>query len=120
MLKWGVKQQLLTYSSICFRIFSEGRTETIRPVSEYSVQFVKSMLSESATREQKIMLLRKAVQYQTQIKMDACCGLGWDRHLIGLFYCCQEMKMTPPALFRDKVYSVKLEEICTITKVTSL
>ena len=89
-------------------------------MSEYSVEFVKSMLSESATREQKIMLLRKAVQYQTQNKMDACCGLGWDRHLIGLFYCCQEMKMTPPALFRDKVCSVELEEICMITKVTSL
>ena len=91
-----------TYESASTRIFREGRTETIRPVSEYSVEFVKSMLSESATREQKIRLLRKAVQYQTQNKMDACCGLGWDRHLIGLFYCCQEMKMTPPALFRDK------------------
>jgi hypothetical protein len=57
------------------------------------------------------MLLRKAVQYQTQIKMDACCGLGWDRHLIGLFYCCQEMKMTPPTLFRDKVCSVAYHTI---------
>ncbi|XP_052106150.1 carnitine O-palmitoyltransferase 1, liver isoform-like [Mytilus californianus] len=91
-----------TYESASTRIFSEGRTETIRPVSEYSAQFVKSMLSESATREQKLMLLRKAVQYQTQIKMDACCGLGWDRHLLGLFACCQELKRTPPALFMDK------------------
>lgn len=91
-----------TYESASTRIFSEGRTETIRPVSEYSAQFVKSMLSETATREQRQMLLRKAVQYQTQVKIDACLGLGWDRHLLGLFYCCQEMQRKPPALFMDK------------------
>lgn len=84
------------------RLFHEGRTETIRPVSEFSAQWVRSMQSERATREQKVILLRKAVQYQTQNKIDASTGYGWDRHLLGLFAMSLELQMAP-ALFQDKV-----------------
>ena len=85
-------------------MFQEARTETIRPVSEHSVLWLKSMQNERATREQRIMLLKRAVNYQTQIKVDATLGQGWDRHMIGLFAVSQELKMNPPpALFQDKV-----------------
>ncbi|KAK3093524.1 hypothetical protein FSP39_016746 [Pinctada imbricata] len=93
-----------TYESASTRIFRKGRTETIRSVSEFSAQWVKSMQNERATREQRAMLLRKAVQYQTQYKMDASCGLGWDRHLVGLYCMCMEKGLPIPALFKDKSF----------------
>lgn len=95
-----------TYESASTRLFHDGRTETIRPVSEFSAQWVRSMQSERATREQKIMLLRKAVQYQTQNKIDASTGKGWDRHLLGLFAMSLELQMSP-ALFQDKSFWMK-------------
>ena len=88
---------------LVFRMFSTGRTETIRPVSDFSVQWVKSMSHERATREQRIMLLKRAVLYQTQVKVDASLGMGWDRHLFGMFVASRELNMNPPALFQDKV-----------------
>ena len=102
---------VITYThglSFC-RIFCYGRTETIRPVSDYSAQWVKSMQNERATREQRAMLLRKAVQCQTQYKVDASCGLVWDRHLFGLYAVCRELNMPLPALFQDKVLYVAIK-----------
>ena len=84
-------------------MFSTGRTETIRPVSDFSVQWVKSMSHKRATREQQIMLLKRAVLYQTQVKVDASLGMGWDRHLFGMFVASRELNMNPAALFQDKV-----------------
>lgn len=91
-----------TYESASTRMFCSGRTETIRPVSEFSCQWVKSMFNERATREQRIMLLKRAVQYQTQNKIDASLGMGWDRHLFGMYVASRELNMPQPALFRDK------------------
>lgn len=98
---WGEHHQIQV--KFFRRVFAEGRTETIRPGSDYSVQWVKSMHCEKATREQRIMLLKKAVQYQTQVKIDTSLGMGWDRHLLGLFGVSQELQVPPPALFQDKV-----------------
>lgn len=93
-----------TYESASTRMFCAGRTETIRPVSEFSAQWVKSMFHERATREQRIMLLKRAVQYQTQVKVDASLGMGWDRHLFGMFVAAREMNRPTPALFQDKSF----------------
>lgn len=89
-------------------MFCAGRTETIRPVSEFSAQWVKSMFHERVTREQRIMLLKRAVQYQTQVKVDASLGMGWDRHLFGMFVAAREMNRLTPALFQDKVAEMVL------------
>ncbi|XP_048732757.2 carnitine O-palmitoyltransferase 1, liver isoform-like isoform X2 [Ostrea edulis] len=93
-----------TYESASTRMFCAGRTETIRPVSDFSVQWVKSMFHERATRDQRIMLLRRAVQYQTQVKIDASLGMGWDRHLFGMYVASRELKMPLPVLFQDKSF----------------
>lgn len=109
-----------TYESASTRMFLNGRTETIRSVSEYSKQWVQSMQNERATREQRIMLLKRAVQYQTQIKVDASIGQGWDRHLIGLFAASKELNIPTPALFQDKSFWMtdKLSTSQTPTRYT--
>lgn len=62
------------------------------------------MFHERVTREQRIMLLKRAVQYQTQVKVDASLGMGWDRHLFGMFVAAREMNRPTPALFQDKSF----------------
>jgi hypothetical protein len=55
------------------------------------------------TRDQKILLLKRAINAQTKVKNEAVVGLGWDRHMFGLYACCKELGMEPPALFQNKV-----------------
>ncbi|XP_053407810.1 carnitine O-palmitoyltransferase 1, liver isoform-like [Mercenaria mercenaria] len=91
-----------TYESASTRMFANGRTETIRPVTEASAAWCKAMSSMKTTREQKILLLKRAINAQTKVKNEAVCGQGWDRHLFGLYACCKELGMDPPALFQNK------------------
>jgi len=85
-------------------MFADGRTETIRPVTESSVAWCKAMsLIKGTTREQKILLLKRAINAQTKLKNEAVVGMGWDRHLFGLFACCKELQMDLPNVFKNKV-----------------
>ncbi|WAR19552.1 CPT1A-like protein [Mya arenaria] len=86
-----------------YRMFADGRTETIRPVTESSVAWCKAMsLMKGTTREQKILLLKRAINAQTKLKNEAVVGLGWDRHMFGLFACCKELQMELPSVFKNK------------------
>lgn len=92
-------------ASLYHRLFAGGRTETIRPVTEASVAWCKAMSSmKTTTREQKILLLKRAINAQTKVKNEAICGQGWDRHLFGMYAVCRELGMEMPALFKNKVW----------------
>lgn len=61
----------LTYEASMTRLFREGRTETVRPISIQSADWVKSMLDETSTNEKRIELLRTACQqHQLVISTD--------------------------------------------------
>ncbi|XP_013419196.1 carnitine O-palmitoyltransferase 1, liver isoform-like [Lingula anatina] len=109
-----------TYESASTRMFALGRTETIRPISEHSVSFVKAMDNPSATSDTKINLLKKAVHYQTQYKIDATNGEGCDRHLLGLYCVSKELGMPVPSLYMDKAWQIpeQLSTSQTPTKIT--
>jgi hypothetical protein len=53
---------VLTYESATTRLYYKGRTETIRPVSDSSVAFVKAMDDSTVSREDVKELLKKAIQ----------------------------------------------------------
>ena len=53
---------VLTYESATTRLYYQGRTETIRPVSEHSVRFVKLIDDPSVPREDVKEALRKAIE----------------------------------------------------------
>ena len=53
---------VLTYESATTRLYYQGRTGTIRPVSEHSVAFVKSFDDPSVPREEVKKALRKAIE----------------------------------------------------------
>ena len=53
---------VLTYESATTRLYYEGRTETIRPVSDHSVAFVKAMDDPEASKEIIKEHLTKAIK----------------------------------------------------------
>ena len=74
-----------TYESSMTRLFLEGRTETIRTVSEQSCTFVQLMLDSKATKDQRIQALRVAAEQHQAYSHLAMCGQGVDRHLFALY-----------------------------------
>eukprot|EP01097_Dermamoeba_algensis_P004217 TRINITY_DN2788_c0_g1_i1.p1 TRINITY_DN2788_c0_g1~~TRINITY_DN2788_c0_g1_i1.p1 ORF type:complete len:589 (-),score=136.73 TRINITY_DN2788_c0_g1_i1:505-2271(-) len=74
-----------TYESSMTRLFKDGRTETVRPVTVESVAFVKSFMSPNRDNKETIQLLRKACSMHNKNSRDCMTGRGFDRHLFALY-----------------------------------
>lgn len=73
-----------TYEAAQTRRFQLGRTETVRILTNESLDFVKSMLDSSLPASDKLSKFQKAVKQHGQDMRKASNGLGIDRHLFGL------------------------------------
>ncbi|XP_054544723.1 carnitine O-acetyltransferase isoform X4 [Talpa occidentalis] len=73
-----------TYESASLRMYHLGRTDTIRSATMESLVFVKAMDDSSMLENQKIELLRRAVQAHRAYTDRAIRGEAFDRHLLGL------------------------------------
>ena len=93
-----------TYESGTTRRFQQGRTETIRSVSDESVAFCSAMADPSVGPEECIKLFRAALDAHVKYTSDASDGRGVDRHLFGLKKCLKEGEEVP-ALFQDPAYA---------------
>jgi len=97
----------LTYEAAMTRLYREGRTETVRSCTNESCDFVRAMLDETQTREERLRLLRLAATRHQQLYRDAMSGKGIDRHLFALYvvqrYLEEESalmsKVMPPTYF---------------------
>ena len=56
------KKVVLTYESATTRLYYHGRTETIRPVSEHSVAFVKAMDDSKESKDNIKKFLKAAIE----------------------------------------------------------
>ena len=56
------KKVVLTYESATTRHYYQGRTETIRPVSDHSVAFVRAMDDPNTPKEEIKKMLKKAIE----------------------------------------------------------
>ncbi|KAG8191650.1 hypothetical protein JTE90_016443 [Oedothorax gibbosus] len=88
----------LTYEASMTRLFREGRTETVRPVTMESTAWVKSMIDPKATNEKRIELLRKACERHQLGYQDAMCGKGIDRHMFCLYVVARYLNVESPFL----------------------
>eukprot|EP00128_Syssomonas_multiformis_P006040 Colp12_sorted_trinity150504_noHs@9833 len=79
------KRFALTYESSMTRLFKDGRTETVRPLSDESAAFVKSMFDSYKSSKERIALLNKAADKHQNTYRDAMSGKGIDRHLFALY-----------------------------------
>ena len=93
-----------TYESASTRKFQEGRTETIRTVSDEVVAFCNAMADPAVSSEESEKIFRAALKAHTQYTVDAGDGHGVDRHLFGLKKLIQPGEEVP-ALFKDPAYS---------------
>mmetsp|Transcript_6004 Transcript_6004/g.15276 ORF Transcript_6004/g.15276 Transcript_6004/m.15276 type:complete len:798 (+) Transcript_6004:392-2785(+) len=75
----------LTYEASVTRLFSMGRTETVRSLSIESRKFVETMLDPKASNEDKVKAIRASEAKHTSLYKSAMCGGGIDRHLFGLY-----------------------------------
>eukprot|EP00211_Chloroparvula_japonica_P003854 CAMPEP_0119132870 /NCGR_PEP_ID=MMETSP1310-20130426/12483_1 /TAXON_ID=464262 /ORGANISM="Genus nov. species nov., Strain RCC2339" /LENGTH=790 /DNA_ID=CAMNT_0007123535 /DNA_START=42 /DNA_END=2411 /DNA_ORIENTATION=- len=79
------KQFALTYESCMTRFFRQGRTETIRSLSNESKEFVLTFEDPAASEEDKLAALRKAVSAHGYYGKLCVSGQGVDRHLFALY-----------------------------------
>nr|XP_022311882.1 carnitine O-palmitoyltransferase 1, liver isoform-like [Crassostrea virginica] len=81
----------LTYESSMTRLYLQGRTETVRSLSNESAAFVKSFLDKSVPKSTTISLLRRACKKHQDGYKDAMSGRGIDRHLFALYVVSKGM-----------------------------
>jgi len=79
----------LTYESSMTRLFRNGRTETVRPVTLASAAFVNAMEDPSISKKDKIKLLKAAAEAHQNYYRDCMSGNGIDRHLFALYVVSQ-------------------------------
>ncbi|XP_065148305.1 carnitine O-palmitoyltransferase 1, liver isoform isoform X1 [Paramisgurnus dabryanus] len=75
----------LTYEASMTRLFREGRTETVRSCTVHTCNFVRAMMNDDATREEKLKLLKVAADNHQDLYRLAMTGSGIDRHLFCLY-----------------------------------
>lgn len=83
------------YEPAMTKIYYHGRTEAIRPVTDESVEFLKTFWGENPAA-QKIDALRKACQKHTENTKVCLKAQGPDRHLYAL-YCIWQRAMDESA-----------------------
>ncbi|XP_058264297.1 carnitine O-palmitoyltransferase 1, liver isoform isoform X1 [Hemibagrus wyckioides] len=79
------KKFCLTYEASMTRLFREGRTETVRSCTMQTCDFVRAMMDEKQTREEKLRLLKMAAEKHQDLYRMAMTGKGIDRHLFCLY-----------------------------------
>ncbi|CAH0486877.1 unnamed protein product [Peronospora farinosa] len=75
-----------TYESSMTRLYRNGRTETVRPVTNESKAFVLGMVDSKLSDGEKLKLLQRACDVHQDNYRNAMSGKGIDRHLFTL-YC---------------------------------
>lgn len=99
-----------TYEAASTRRFLNGRTETLRPVSSESAQFVEGMMSTLCDFNTKKNLLREAANKHLARMKDCMAGMGVERHLFGLLNIYKRFGKnlgidSTPKIFEDKSWN---------------
>lgn len=80
------------------RLFREGRTETVRPVTIESSKWVHSMNNPSFSDAERRSLLVEACNRHQRAYQEAMCGKGVDRHLFCLYVISKYLEIDSPFL----------------------
>lgn len=93
------------YETAQQRMFIHGRTETIRSCSLESIAFARAMCADNSPDNERVQLLRAAVDGHKNYTTMAMSGQGVDRHLLGLKLLAKENNLPVPALYSDEAYT---------------
>jgi carnitine O-palmitoyltransferase 1 len=78
-------KRALTYEASVTRLFAQGRTETVRSLSNESAAFVDAMMDPSTSAAERVEKLQAAADKHASLYKSAMVGDGIDRHLFGLY-----------------------------------
>jgi len=108
-----------TYESCSTAVYKHGRTETIRPVTNETKNFIET-LTKSNDDQLKKDLLKKSSEKHQQLIKEAATGQGFDRHLFALKYLQEvENKETLHRIYKDKSYQTMNHTILSTSTVAS-
>ncbi|XP_064489584.1 carnitine O-palmitoyltransferase 1, liver isoform-like [Ornithodoros turicata] len=88
----------LTYEASMTRLFREGRTETVRPVTVESRSYVLAMQDPACSVKERCEKLRAACDQHQLGYQNAMCGKGIDRHLFCLYVVSKYLEVDSPFL----------------------
>ncbi|EGT42523.1 hypothetical protein CAEBREN_30469 [Caenorhabditis brenneri] len=88
----------MTYEPGSVRFYANSRTETLRPVTNASCAFVKAMLNEKSTKQNKRDLLKSACETHVDNCKEIMLGKGVDRHLFVLCVLAKGLGYKSPFL----------------------
>ncbi|XP_070536281.1 carnitine O-palmitoyltransferase 1, liver isoform-like [Ptychodera flava] len=88
----------LTYEASMTRVYREGRTETVRPCTVESCEFVHAMDDPEKTDAERRELMRKACEVHVKGYRDSMTGKGIDRHLFCLYVVSKYLEVESPFL----------------------
>jgi len=109
-----------TYESASTRIFSKGRTDTIRSCTIESLELCKAMVDEGVSSATKLSTLMSAISVHGNDVRDANGGQAFDRHLLGLKMQALENGENIPELFMDISYMMASHFKLATSQVPSL
>uniref|UniRef100_S4RY44 Choline O-acetyltransferase n=1 Tax=Petromyzon marinus TaxID=7757 RepID=S4RY44_PETMA len=98
-----------TYESASLRRFQQGRVDNIRSATREAWDFVRAMTSKHAgvlsnEDAERMELLWKAIQAQTDYTILAITGMAIDCHMLGLREIARELDHDLPEVFKDITY----------------
>lgn len=99
-------QFTLTYEATATRLFRNGRTETVRVVTQDSRDFVLAMMSKDTNRKDIENALRRACSAHRDNVKRSVTGNGIDRHLFALYVAS---RMTNPDASTPDMLKIALE-----------
>ncbi|KAH9280349.1 Choline O-acetyltransferase [Echinococcus granulosus] len=95
-----------TYESASTRRFQLGRVDNIRASSVPALKWCRAMTEELGTNtlDDRIRLLRAAMDWQTEVMLETILGYGVDIHLLGLQQTALMLGKLMPSIFEDPTY----------------
>ncbi|CAF0732251.1 unnamed protein product [Brachionus calyciflorus] len=115
-----VNQELPVHVSMgSLRRFHKGRVDYIRGPSKDLLKFCQSMQKSHVTNQEKLFLLKKAVNVQTKTMLDTILGNGYDCHLAALKNIAEEKYGKLPALFTDESFEINNKLKLLASQVTT-
>nr|CAH8819306.1 unnamed protein product [Trichobilharzia regenti] len=94
-----------TYESASTRRFALARVDNIRACSTPALEWCKAMTGQTkCSNDDRIRLLRKAMEWQTEIMLETILGHGVDNHLLGLRQIALAHGRQLPNIFKDPSY----------------
>ncbi|KAB0349745.1 hypothetical protein FD754_014602 [Muntiacus muntjak] len=109
-----------TYESASIRRFHEGRVDNIRSATPEALRFVKAIADHHTAAvpdSEKLLLLKDAIQAQTEYTVMAITGMAIDNHLLGLRELAREMCKELPEMFTDETYLMSNRFVLSTSQV---